>query len=307
MTALVDLHCHGSVGETFGADVGGSRRAADHHRRHGTEHLVASLVSAPPDLLVRQCATLAGLVAERALAGIHLEGPFLAAARRGAHHASALRAPDVGLVSRCVDAVSAVGAPGAIRHLTLAPELPGALDLLPRLAAYGIRPAFGHTAATGAKMRAALLAAGEASGAPPLVTHLFNGMPPMHHRDGGPAAAALTAAARGEAVVEIVADGVHVDSEMVLMVFETVGAEQIALVSDATAGTGLGDGDHRLGEVPVRVTSGVARVITADGTPGPIAGSTATLADCLRWAVDIAGVDPADACTAASVTPATVI
>lgn len=304
MTGFVDLHCHGAMGETFGVDAEAGRRAAGHHRDAGSDRVVASLVSAPPDVLVGQCATLAGLVVDGALAGIHLEGPFLAPARRGAHHESALRLPDPDLLARCVDAVAEAGAPGAIQHLTLAPELPGALELLPLMATYGIRPAFGHTAATGREMAAAIGAAGDSCGTRPLVTHLFNGMPPLHHRDGGPVAAALTAAARGEAVVEIVADGAHVAADVVLMVFETIGPGAVALVSDATAGAGLGDGDYRLGETDIEVTAGVARVRRPGGGRGPIAGSTATLAECVRWAVDVAGVAPEAATRSAAATPA---
>ncbi|MGB7819092.1 MAG: N-acetylglucosamine-6-phosphate deacetylase, partial [Ornithinibacter sp.] len=137
-------------------------------------------------------------------------------------------------------------------------------------------------------------------GGPALVTHLFNGMPPLHHRSGGPVAAALTAAARGEAIVELITDGVHVAPEVVRMVFETIGPDAVALVSDSMAATGLGDGTYRLGSLDVEVTDGIAR--TTD--TGAIAGSTSTLADCVRWAVEVAGVDPADAERSASITPA---
>ncbi len=132
------------------------------------------------------------------------------------------------------------------------------------------------------------------------MTHLFNAMPPLHHRAGGPVAAALSAAARGEAVVELVADGVHVAGEVVRMVFETVGPDGVALVSDAMAAAGLGDGTYRLGSLEVVVAGGTAR--TCD--TGAIAGSTSTLAECVRWAVDVAGVHEPEAVTAASTTPA---
>src|SRR5690606_19803452 len=124
----------------------------------------------------------------------------------------------------------------------------------------------------------------------PIITHLFNGMPAFHHRDGGPVAAALAAGARGEAYVELIADGVHVAPDVVRMVFDTVHPGHIVLVSDAMAGTGLGDGDYRLGALDVTVAAGVARVGTPSGSPGAIAGSTATLAACVTWATDVAGV-----------------
>ena len=300
MNGLVDIHHHGAAGAEYGVDEPGSRRAAAHHRAAGADLLVASLVSAPADALERQVATLAPLVADGTLAGVHLEGPFLAPSRRGAHDAAALIDPDPALVGRLVDAAGSHGAPGALRQLTFAPERPGTDALVRALVGHGIRPAVGHTEADAATTARTLASVADLQGAPALVTHLFNAMPPLHHRAGGPVAAALAAAARGEAVVELVADGVHVAGEVVRMVFETVGPDHVALVSDAMAAAGLGDGRYRLGPLEVLVAGGTAR--TSD--TGAIAGGTATLAECVRWAVEVAGVAEADALTAASTTPA---
>lgn len=300
MTGLVDIHCHGAAGAELGDDVDGTRRAAAHHRAAGVEVLVASLVSAPPDVLARQVATLAPFVADGTLAGIHLEGPFLADARRGAHDPAALTDPDPALVERLVTTAADHGAPGALRQMTFAPERPGSEALVRALVAHGIRPAVGHTDTDADTTARTLADVADRQGAPALVTHLFNGMPPLHHRAGGPVAAALTAAARGEAVVELIADGVHVAPEVVRMVFETVGPEHVALVSDAMAATGLGDGRYRLGTLDVVVDRGTARTVDT----GAIAGSTSTLADCVRWAVEVARVPEADAVRAATSTPA---
>jgi N-acetylglucosamine-6-phosphate deacetylase len=300
VSGLVDIHCHGAAGAELGADADGTRRAAAHHHAAGVEVLLASLVSAPADVLDRQVATLARFVADGTLAGIHLEGPFLSEQRRGAHDRTALADPDPALVERLVATAADNGAPGALRQMTFAPERPGSEALVRSLVAHGIRPAIGHTDTDAGTTAQTLGDIAERQGAPALVTHLFNGMPPLHHRAGGPVAAALTAAARGEAVVELIADGVHVAPEVVRMVFETVGADHVALVSDAMAATGLGDGRYRLGTLDVVVEHGTAR--TAD--TGVIAGSTSTLADCVRWAVDVAGVPEGDAIRAASRTPA---
>ena len=116
-----------------------------------------------------------------------------------------------------------------------------------------------------------------------------------------------TPAARGEAIVELIADGVHVSPEVVAMVFDLVGPDRVALVSDAMAATGLGDGRYRIGALPVDVRAGTARLVGPDGTLGPIAGSTHTLADCVAWAVGVAGIALADARRAASITPARAI
>ncbi|PKW26955.1 N-acetylglucosamine-6-phosphate deacetylase [Phycicoccus duodecadis] len=297
MSGLVDIHCHGAAGGELGGPR--SREAAAHHAAAGVGTLVASLVSARPDDLAAQVATLAPLVADGTLAGIHLEGPFLAPSRRGAHDPAVLIDPDPDLVRRLADVAAEAGAPGALAHLTFAPERAGAEALVRTLVELGITPSVGHTAADAATVARTLALVAELQGRPALVTHLFNGMPPLHHREGGPVAAALTAAARGEAVVELITDGVHVAPEVVRMVFETVGPEAVALVSDAMAATGLGDGTYRLGGLEVVVADGTAR--TTD--TGSIAGGTSTLADCLRWAVDVAGVPDADAHLAATTTP----
>lgn len=297
---LVDIHCHGALGHEFGHDAAASREAARHHQEAGASRVVASLVSAWPDQLEQQVGRLAPLVRDGALAGIHLEGPFLSPARRGAHDPAALADPDPDLLERLVERAAQGGAPHAIRHLTLAPELPGAERLIRRCAHLGVRPALGHTDADAGLMAAHLELVADLQGAPALVTHLFNGMPPFHHRAGGPAAAALRAAAAGDAVVELIADVEHLAPEVVRMVFETVGPDAVALVSDATPATGLADGRHRLGALKVVVQDGVARLPAT----GALAGSTRTLADGVRWAVSVAGVAARDALRSARVTGA---
>jgi N-acetylglucosamine-6-phosphate deacetylase len=182
--------------------------------------------------------------------------------------------------------------------------MPGAEALVARCARHGILPAVGHTDADADLVARALALIADTTGRAPLVTHLFNGMPPFHHRAGGPVAAALSAAARGEAVVELITDGVHLAPEVVRMVFETVGPDQIALVSDAMAATGLGDGDFTIGDLEVAVTDAVARLVTPEGRAGPIAGSTSTLAGCVEWATSVVGIARADVVRAAAETPA---
>jgi N-acetylglucosamine-6-phosphate deacetylase len=128
-------------------------------------------------------------------------------------------------------------------------------------------------------------------------------MRPLHHRDPGPVAACLAAAARGELVVELVADGTHLADATVRTVFDLVGPDAILLVTDAMAAAGLGDGDYRLGPMDVRVADGVARIVEPDGSAGSIAGGVAHLLDVVRCTVG-AGVPLVDAVRAASRTPA---
>jgi N-acetylglucosamine-6-phosphate deacetylase len=182
--------------------------------------------------------------------------------------------------------------------------------LLRTLTDHGVTPSLGHTDAD-ARLSAASLAeaaelirdaaagAGFGPRARPTVTHLFNGMPPMHHRSPGPAAASLRLAARGTVAVELIGDGVHLDPETVRTVFELVGAGNIALVTDSMAATGLPDGAYELGPSEVTVHHGVA---TLKGK-GALAGGTATLLEVVRTTI-ASGVSPADAVLAATLVPA---
>ncbi len=302
MPGFVDVHCHGGGGGEFGPDPHGARAAIGRHRSRGTTSLVASLVSAPADRLVAGVEVCAALVAHGELAGIHLEGPFLSEIRCGAQDPRALTDVDPGLVERLADAAARAGAPGALAHLTFAPERPGARLLPAALAAHGTLAAVGHTDADSRTVREAL-AAGAAlapRGGRPLVTHMFNGMPPLHHRSPGPVAAALASAGAGEAVLELIADGVHLHPDTVRMVFETVGPQGICLVSDAMSASGSADGEYTLGGLRVQVSGRTARLVEG----GSLAGGVACMLDLVRSCVREAGVPLADAAAAASSTPA---
>ncbi|MBC9957918.1 amidohydrolase family protein [Yimella sp. cx-51] len=300
---LIDIHCHGAVGEQFGVTADGSAKAAAYHRSRGSDRVIASLVSRSDDTLRQQVQTLAPLVADGTIAGIHLEGPYLSHERRGAHDPQALRDPDPAFIEQLVALVDAAGVPNALRHMTFAPERAGSEELIRTLAEHDIRPAIGHTDASADVVRWAIDQVNSATGRPALITHLFNGMSAFHHRAGGPAAAALAAAARGEAYVELIGDGVHLSADVVRMVFETIGPDQIVLVSDAMSAAGLGDGSYRLGTLDVEVRGDTARLVEG----GAIAGSTSTLADVVRWCIDVAGIDEDDALRSATTTPAKAI
>ena len=265
LPGLVDLHCHGAAGGGFPTgDDQACREAVDFLHRNGTTTLLASLVAAPGDELVRSLGVLKVLAAEGLIAGVHSEGPFLSSARCGAQNPRWLRDPDPELLRRLLAAAG-----GALQTMTYAPELPGASELLRILTNHGVTPSLGHTdadahvAATSLAEAADLIGTAATGGAfgpraRPTVTHLFNGMPPLHHRNPGPVAACLRLAAAGTVVVELVGDGVHLDPETVRMVFDLVGAGGIALVTDSMAATGLPDGDYELGSSKVVVHDGVA-------------------------------------------------
>ena len=283
---FVDVHCHGGGGASFTTgDAGDAAAVVAAHRAHGTTSLVASLVTDTLDRLEAAVLALAPLVREGELAGIHLEGPWLSAVRRGAHEPALLRSPHPTEVSRLLDAGG-----GAVRMVTLAPELDGGIEAVEVLSARGVVAALGHTDATWAVTRRALDAGATAG------THLFNAMRELHHREPGPVLALLE---DSRACVELVADGVHLHPD-VLRFAATSAPHRFVLVTDAMSAAGAGDGDHALGPVEVRVRDGVARLASS----GAIAGSTLTMDRAVQFAAQVAGL-PLDAVVeAASATPA---
>ncbi|GAB3558442.1 amidohydrolase family protein [Arthrobacter alkaliphilus] len=303
---FVDVHCHGGNGGDFpGGDESSARKAIDFLHRSGTTTLLASMVTAPREDLLRGIELFVRLADEGLVAGIHLEGPFLSHARCGAQNPAYLLDPDLDLMTELVEAAA-----GKLATMTYAPELPGAAALVDLMTFHGVTPSLGHTDCDDATAAASLTAAREGLESAgfdgvsslPTVTHLFNGMPPMHHRSPGPVAASLRTAHEGKAVVELIADGTHLDPSTVATVFQLVGAPNIVLVTDSMAAAGLSDGNYMLGPSPVTVTDGVA---TLDAT-GSIAGGTATMLDVVRRTV-AAGVELADAVCSATAVPAAVL
>ena len=306
LPGLVDLHCHGGGGASFpdASDAAEMLTAVREHRRHGTTSLVASLVTADAATLRERVRDLSQLAADGEIAAIHLEGPFLSVERRGAQNPEHIVDGDAELVREL-----AAIAGGALATMTVAPEVEGADGVIEALADVGAVPSLGHTDGSSSQMTDAISTARTAlrrqRGRSPLptATHLFNGMRPIHHRDPGPALAALDAAARGELVVEVIADGVHLDARTVAHVFSIAAEDTVVLVTDAMAAAGMPEGQYRLGALDVTVEAGIATLTGA----GAIAGGTAHLLDVLRFAVLEAGVDLVQAVRAASSVPAAVL
>ena len=264
---FVDTHVHGGGGASFSAGRDQTVTAVTLHRRHGTTTLVASLVTESPGDMLRQVATLADDVRSGLIAGIHLEGPWLAETRCGAHDPALLRDPEPAELRRVLRAGD-----GTIRMVTLAPERSGGIEAIRRIVDAGAVAAVGHTEATYAQTCAAI-EAGATVG-----THLFNAMRPIHHREPGPVVALLE---DPRVTVELIADGVHVDAALYRHVTTSAGAGRVSLVTDAMAAAGMDDGAYRIGPLAVDVTDGVAHLAGTD----TIAGSTATMDTLFRFAV----------------------
>jgi N-acetylglucosamine-6-phosphate deacetylase len=286
---FVDIHDHGGGGHTFTTgDADAARAAAAFHLAHGTTTLLASLVSSPYELMRDATAAFAPLVASGVLAGIHYEGPYLSTARCGAQNPEFLRDPSTDELAALIE----LGG-GAVRMVTLAPERDGALTAIKLLTAHGVVAAIGHTDATYEQTLAGI-AAGASVG-----THVFNGMRPPHHREPGPVFALLAAPS---VVCELVADGIHLHDGTLSFATTVTGPDRAALVTDAMAAAGMGDGRYELGGQEVVVADRVARL----ARDGSIAGSTLTMDAALRQAVG-AGLSLVDACRMAATTPALAI
>ncbi|MEO8266308.1 MAG: N-acetylglucosamine-6-phosphate deacetylase [Ilumatobacteraceae bacterium] len=278
---FVDVHNHGGGGVNFSDDP---LAAVAGHRQHGSTTIVASLVSQPIEVLESHLRTLAPFVADGVLGGIHLEGPWLSPDYKGAHAEAALCDPTLEDVDRLLDAGQ-----GTVRMITLAPERPDAIAAIRRIVARGAVAALGHSGADFSTAHEAIAAG--ATGA----THLFNAMPPMHHRSPGPVLALLD----DERVwLELIVDGVHVDPSLAAWVARTY-PERTVLITDAMAAACCGDGSYALGNLTVDVRHGIARVSGTD----TIAGSTITLDAAIRNSVQ-AGIPWHQAIRSATVLPA---
>lgn len=286
---MLDIHCHGGGGHAFGATVEGTLAAFAAHRAHGTARVVASLVTAPLEETARAARVVRDAAAvEPGILGVHLEGPFLAPERKGAHDPDALALPSADAARRLLDACE-----GTMRQITLAPELPGALDAIEVLVDAGVVVAVGHTECTADQARAAFDAGAT------LVTHGFNAMRGIVGREPGPLGAAL---ADPRVAIEVIADGIHVADQNLALLFAAAPG-RIVLVTDAMAAAASSPGRYELGGLDVDVTPDGRAVLAGTQT---LAGSTLTLDRAVQVCVD-AGVPREAALAAATTTPARVL
>jgi N-acetylglucosamine-6-phosphate deacetylase len=279
---FVDLQVNGFAGVDFAdTDLAGYRRAGEALLETGVTAFQPTLITAPEEDLVAALRAVPTEAIGPRVVGAHLEGPFLSPNRLGAHLADARRDPDPELLERLLAA-------GPVSTMTLAPELPGALELVELLHARGVVVSCGHSDATAVQ---ASLAFDRGVGT---VTHLFNAMRPLSHRDPGIVGAAL---ARDDVIVQLILDGTHIADETARVVWRAA-AGRVALVTDAIAAAGVGDGTYRLSGVDVGVRGGVAR--RGDGV---LAGSVLTMLQAVRN-LHLLGVPLVDAVAAATSVPA---
>ena len=261
-----DIHVHGACTHDF--------MAATPHEidevgrflaRHGVAHYLPTTVTSPLDLTLRALDTLAGTIESAGVSdqpgatpvGIHLEGPFVSHIKRGVHPAVSIVEPSIALFDRFQEA-----ARGQIRLMTLAPELPNALELIEHATHTGVRVTMGHSNATSAQTLAAIAAGATSS------THLFNAMRPLDHREIGIVGTILD---RSDVYAEAICDGVHVDPAIIRLWLKAKGDSKAILVTDGMSATGMPDGTYMLGDFSVEVRDGIC----LSGTT--LAGSVLTM------------------------------
>jgi N-acetylglucosamine-6-phosphate deacetylase len=293
LPGFIDVHVHGGAGAQCNTDDAQDiQRVARFHAQHGTTALLATTVAAPIDGLfgaleaIRAAAGAPGACCAQVL-GAHLEGPFLSPCWPGAMDAAHFLTPDLAVADRLL-------AGGGVRMMSLAPELPGARELVRALVAANVVVSLGHTDAAYAQVAEAVALGARA------VTHTFNAMRPLHHRKPGVLGAALDLEALA---CEVICDGVHVDPAVVRLLQRVKGAERMVLVTDAIEAAGLPDGDYHLGHRPVSVAAGRATLPGSD----TIAGSTLTMDRALRNMMAFCDVGIEEAARMASTTPAEVL
>jgi N-acetylglucosamine-6-phosphate deacetylase len=292
---FVDVHIHGAGGhDVMEAEPRALDRITSTLARHGTTSMLATTVTAPVEDTCRSLEGIAqyirskegkgnGLLAAEIL-GIHLEGPFISPVRRGVHPLEAIAQPSIEIFNRFL-----IASGGLVKILTLAPELPGAMELIEAAVASRIVIGMGHTDADYDQGRAAIRAGARHT------VHTYNAMRPFLHRDPGILGAIMT---DPEVTAEIIADGIHVAVAAVQVLLGAKGFDSVLLVSDGIGATGMPDGDYRLGNFEVNVKGGVAR-----NAEGKLAGSTLTLDRAIRNVVAY-GVPLLEAVRMATVMPA---
>lgn len=275
LPGLIDVHSHGCVGyDTM--DAGSHfHEMSRFYFEHGVTTWYPTTMTASPEGVLAALSQKTDYPDGAHTPGFHIEGPYISEKYKGAQNAAFIRPPDITEFGRFTRAA----------RVTVAPELPGAIDFIKKCP---VPVSLGHTEADYDTALAAFRAGARS------LTHTCNAMPPLLHRAPGPIGAALVAGA----YAEVISDGLHIAEAMILALYRIFGPERMVLISDSMHATGLSDGVYDFGGQPVTVKNGVAR--TAEGA---LAGSTTCLFDCVKRAVSF-GIPAEDAFRMASTTPA---
>ena len=289
---FIDMHCHGGGGEYFSAEEdSGIQRVIDLHSTHGTTSMLASLVTEPIPALKKQIGRLVPFAETGAICGIHLEGPYLSPIRCGAHDPSLLRDPTIAELSDLLD----IGA-GHIKMITIAPELPNAIEVIGFLVSRGVVVALGHSNSNFETAKRAIDVGAS------VATHFYNGLPHIDHRDANITSAVLL---DERLSLELILDGHHVNTPAVELMYISA-PNRVVLVTDAMSAAGEQDGEYMIGSLDVVVEKGVARLKSDNSSAGSasLAGSTLTMDRAFFNLCKIAGRSIIDAVAASSHLPA---
>lgn len=293
---FINLHVHGGGGaDAMDSSFDSLNQMSQFEAAHGTTGFLPTVMSSPLEQMTTACRAAAEAIeAERSgsrriegaqILGINVEGPFLNSVRKGAQPEAGIMAPDMSILGQLLDAGN-----GHIMVMTVAPEVPGALDIVHALVSRGILVSAGHSDATYSGMER-----GAAAGIRH-VTHTYNGMRGLHHREPGVVGAALT---MDNLTCELIMDGIHVHPIAASLVVQMKGAAGIVLITDSMQAAGLPDGDYTLADQRVIVKEGQARLES-----GSLAGSTLAMDIAVGNMVRLVGVPLPDAIAMASSTPA---
>jgi N-acetylglucosamine-6-phosphate deacetylase len=287
---MIDLQINGGFGCDFTSNPESIWEVGARLSEFGVTAFLPTIISSPAGTVERALEVLSGgaptgYKGARPI-GIHAEGPMLAPARRGTHLEQHLRMPSIDLVAGWTK-------DAGLLMVTMAPELPGARQVIERLLANQVIVALGHSAASYDEAQSGF------EWGMTHVTHLFNAMPGLDHRNPGPIAAAML---RSEVTVGLIVDGIHLHPAMVAAAWRMFGPDRVALVSDAMAAAGCGDGRFRIGHAEVTVTDG--RALNHEGR---LAGSTLTLDQAVRNLMTFTGCSEADALGATTTVPTRIL
>ena len=287
LPGLVDVHIHGAVGHDFcdGSPEGLGAISA-YLKAHGITSFCPTSMTLPTQDLKEIFASALSVPADAAhagIAGIHMEGPYISPAKKGAQKEDYIVSPDIETFRELNASCN-----GLIRLVTLAPELPGSMEFI-RALHDKVAISLGHSTADYDTASQAFAAGADHA------THLFNAMPPLLHRDPGIIGAAFD---DPRVMVEVICDGIHITPSVIRMIFRLFGDDRVILISDAMRATGMADGIYELGGQQVFKKGN--RATLADGT---LAGSATNLFDCMRNAVSF-GIPLASAVKAATANPA---